>query len=315
MGVTFSVDDDTDVSEIVKMEVSSVDAVENPANGVPWLLLKSVAKSDSQEADAIQYEVTGEIAEPADGTQPRHPVSGQFQAAKRVLEDPNAPLSARLLARRALKESNNDGDLTAEQIVPTGTVDADDITAIPDGGKVSAEFLNKQAKGGTVSPLTKQLDKLEKAIEAETDPRKLDAARAALTYGRLRQHFEARLGAAAIIKASRAEAELDASNAAVRSAQATASVPANHIAGAGAQLGAARDNRYTPGTLGTPSGANGGDFSGSRIGRVEDDPAVVVPKLETELAAKGVRPEERAHLQERLTLARLRALYASRRVA
>jgi hypothetical protein len=54
------VTDDVEITEIVELQAHKMSGVGSPANGTPFLLLKSVAKSDSAEGEAQEEEMTGD---------------------------------------------------------------------------------------------------------------------------------------------------------------------------------------------------------------------------------------------------------------
>jgi hypothetical protein len=66
----------------------------------------------------------------------------------------------------AEKNANNGGDISEADIKPTSSADADDVNAIPDGGSVDPQYVNKSEAedGSLVKQVADQLEELTKEI-------------------------------------------------------------------------------------------------------------------------------------------------------
>jgi hypothetical protein len=68
-------------------------------------------------------------------------------------------------AEEAEKNANNGGDISTADIKPTASADADDVNAIPDGGKVDAQYVNKGADEALTKQVSDQLEDLKKDLD------------------------------------------------------------------------------------------------------------------------------------------------------
>jgi len=75
----------------------------------------------------------------------------------------------------AQKNANNGGDVTTADIHPTGSADADDVNAIPNGGSVDPKYVNK-GEGDEPEPAVKQMaDQLETLTKGLSDVQEMVA--------------------------------------------------------------------------------------------------------------------------------------------
>jgi hypothetical protein len=113
----------------------------------------SSGKTDTSEEENIVTTVTkDELAETI--------AASSVAAVKAVLKE-QKKAAKKAAEEAAEKNANNGGDIATGDIKPTGEVSSDDITAIPDGGKVDPQYVNK-SEAGEPDPLTKQVaDQLE----------------------------------------------------------------------------------------------------------------------------------------------------------
>jgi hypothetical protein len=235
-------------------------------------------KSSSEESDRILAGITGEGEAPP----VRHKTSGKFlqkaddaateavKQAKRILANPASSARERNIAAHVLK-SEVQAALNGEAVPAVGGMsDAADVEGV----------------GGSVDP--KYIERMTKALN---NPRGT-AEQKEIIGERLTRHL---LGA---VYKTRADAELEASNQAQRATM--TAVTASHTnPPAGLKPGSM--------SLGTPAGANRGDFNGPSVGRHVEPPGRTEETLVDELQ-KAVNPLERQRLSEDLTLSRLRLL-------
>jgi hypothetical protein len=89
------------------------------------------------------------------------------KSVKAVLdqEKQNAEAQKKLAAEEAEKNANNGGDISTADIKPTASADADDVNAIPDGGKVDAQYVNKGADEALTKQVSDQLEDLKKDLD------------------------------------------------------------------------------------------------------------------------------------------------------
>jgi hypothetical protein len=302
--------DEDEITEIVDLSIKSVHAVESPAAGTPWLFLKSVAKSDSAEADLVQETVSGERS--ADAEQPRHK-SGQFlphtsgeTASLGELAGPGAatfgPHASRSDLETALKAATDPRE--RERLGELVTLAK--LKASHSGAAVKTDLHGGEAmesQDALIKQLEDNFDKIEDpALKAEVGQR--------ITFERLRKAAQVRLAAGAVAKQIEYDRQVEATNQAIRDAQGrSTSASLGQTADPRGQTALIGSGKGTPQSLGAvdPQGARG-DFTGDYIGRMEREPAAVQGQIEDELA-KSTDPTARNELAQRLTYVRLRRLH------
>src|SRR6202050_5263058 len=307
---------ETDVTEISDLEVSKVAGVSSPANGVPFLLLKSqldeqsrlidTIKSDSQESDEVLGLVSGEeIEDESEEEQPRHPETGQF-----VTQDEAEDLAE---CEKAYAKATNPTE--REHLAERVTLGR--LKNLYSNGAVAAQRGNTMSatKSVTSGNMPALLSKLQKCVDSgELSPAMKSEALAVINQHRLRTHFTAKMAAATVIT-GRANDERAASIASIRAAQQSASTPAAFGTGSDprAQVAAIGSGTGTPMSLGAVSPVgNRGDFDSPLVGgRVEPDPVVQAARLENELA-KATNPFQKERLGDELTRVRLRMFYLAK---
>ena len=171
----------------------------------------------------------------------RHPETGRYVAAKGICLDKKVPFAAKRTAvtvamgllKTALGGSTNAGDLTPEQIQPTGSL-------------------------GTGGVLRTDLGKLEKALAEATDPVEKDRLGQEITYARLVKNAN--------------DEQLAKTAAMIQSYMDSATHTSATLTPTGAdsegQTRAIGSGSGQPQSLGSPTGANRGDLTGAQ-GRTE----------------------------------------------
>jgi hypothetical protein len=88
------------------------------------------------------------------------------KSVKAVLdqEKQDAAAAKKLADEEAAKNANNGGDISTADIKPTASADADDVTAIPDGGKVDPQYVNKGVDEALAKQVADQLEGLTKGL-------------------------------------------------------------------------------------------------------------------------------------------------------
>jgi hypothetical protein len=299
--------DDDEVTEITELHAEKVAGVGQPANGMPFLVLKSqldgqsdwidAIKSDSQEADNVLELVSGEQQD-GEGEQPRHPETGQF-VTQEDAED---------LAQTEKAYAKATDPTERERLGDRVTLGR--LKNLYNGGADTAQRGNTMSatKSIEAANLPVLIGRLEKAVEDPDLPAGTRAdALQVINHYKLTGFFTAKKAVEAEIT-GRAQDEHAASIAAIRAAQEQASTPGNTISDPRAQVQSINDGTAQSLSLGKPAGANLGNFSGPMIGRVEPDPVTTHAELQDEYA-KATNPFEKERLGDALTRQRLEMMH------
>jgi hypothetical protein len=264
-----------------------------------------VLKSDSGEADAIEELVSGEASE---HETPRHPVTGQF------LPD---TLEGHAMSNLAAAEKQLDDLMNRDGLV----LEPELTAARARVAKARLVAINtppeRAAKSESVTPVQKAIARNLALMKMhfdglpDGDERGTDLER--------RQHVEKQDAGLklshttlAVTSALRSDAQARATEDMIHAAQQQALTPAS-LGGGDPQEQVRRIGGGTgsPESLGTPAGANRGDFSGATVGQHAEPPVQGLRALEDEFN-ETADPLEKARLGEQLTRRRLVDMYAAK---
>jgi hypothetical protein len=293
------IDGDPTPTELAELDVTKVAGVGQPANGTPFLFIKSEAesqsalidmlKSECAESDGILAGVSGEEVEDAeDEGQSRHPATGQFITDEELEE---------------LEEEAQKGELDAES--------AERLT-LARIEKVQQRKGTNMRKTATHINASAAISRLEKAIEKSDDPEAISRAQQVIAHHRLTELHTAR---GALAKGAAQDA-LGGTN--------TPKMGGHFDSGMSGVSGSVTQGVRTPASdsalsLGGQTtsvipaeervNTNGGlPVAGDGAGIVNPG---AVKRLEKQYA-KATNPIERARLGEELTLAKLTMFHTAR---
>ena len=273
----------SDITELDALDVQKVSAVADPANGTPFLVMKSAMRREEvpgypgwwhvrkDEADDVQTAVTS-----GPGTLPK---------SKKL--------------KRKGKQSNNAGDLS-EQDIRGGQTDRRDADNIALKGtpnvktRVNVDAVMKASLVTREQRILELQRVLHRAVAGHASPLAIDVAREGLAKELAAYQFEAQQTALAIARAQQAATGPSTYTPMGAAAQVASILP-----------GAAQP--YTPQPLDVAATSPGGDAQ-RRIKELSK-------QLEKALSDKGLNADHRAaDLSQELTLARLRQAHEQGRI-